>query len=56
MQEVCAMKATIEPIRNLNCTGYIVRFSPWVVTLPFPSVTEAQLHCIKNFVPFEPWV
>jgi len=51
------MKAQIRPIATEDGTRYAIipAFSPEPIAV-FNTVTEAQMHCVKYGIPFEPWV
>ena len=48
------MKAKIRPIATESGTRYAI-FWAGVQQQDFPSVTDAQMFCIDNHIPFEPW-
>ncbi len=49
------MKATIRPIATADGTRYAI-FWAGQQHQDFQSATDAQMFCIDNHIPFEPWV
>jgi hypothetical protein len=50
------MKVQIRPIATDAGTRYAIipAFSPEPIAV-FDTVTEAQMHCLRYGIPFEPW-